>query len=103
MLERTAEGKVRIPALARQAVAFKPLNLMSAWPMRGPFDAIFCRNVAIYFDRPTQAQLFGRLGALLTPEGHLYVGHSENVVAEQFRLVGKTIYEHRQVRKRDAA
>jgi chemotaxis protein methyltransferase CheR len=104
LLERTPEGKVRIPALARDAVSFKPLNLMDhPWPMRGPFDAIFCRNVAIYFDRPTQAQLFNRLGALLTPEGNLYVGHSENVVSEEFRLVGKTTYEHRSVRKRDAA
>lgn len=96
-----------VPAPARERVTFKVLNLMSShWPMRGPFDAIFCRNVAIYFDKPTQGELFSRLGKLLVPEGFLYIGHSENLGSgsEHFRLVGKTIYQSRITQKtRDAA
>jgi len=105
-LERLYDGSVRVPEAARSLVAFKPLNLIEAWPVKGPFDAIFCRNVAIYFDKPTQAMVFGRFRALLAPEGFLYIGHSENLGAgaADFRLVGKTIYQPRpQHRTRDAA
>jgi chemotaxis protein methyltransferase CheR len=106
IFERTQDGSVRIPMQVRSLISFKPLNLMTAWPMKGPFDAIFCRNVAIYFDKPTQGELFSRLGKLIVPEGFLYIGHSENLGAggEGFRLVGKTIYQSKQVQKtRDAA
>ena len=68
------------PAL-RAPVQFAPLNLMGAWPMRGPFHAIFCRNVMIYFDKPTQAALVARFRALLAPGGYLCVGHSESLSA----------------------
>jgi chemotaxis protein methyltransferase CheR len=86
-----------VPQAASQLVSFKPLNLMAPWPMKGPFDAIFCRNVAIYFDKPTQGEVFGRLGRILSPGGYLYIGHSENVgtAGAAFRLVGKTIYQAR--------
>ena len=104
---RAGDGTVRIPDAARALVAFKPLNLMVPnWPMKGPFDAIFCRNVAIYFDKPTQSALFRRLGQILVPGGFLYIGHSENMGpnSEGFRLVGKTIYQSRTAQKaRDAA
>ena len=107
LFEQTGDGNIRIPAAARSLIAFKPLNLMApSWPMRGPFDAIFCRNVAIYFDKPTQGALFSRLGELLTPGGYMYIGHSENLGtgAQRFRLVGKTIYQVRTAqRARDAA
>lgn len=107
LFERPGDGSIRIPLAAREVIAFKPLNLMSpSWPMKGPFDAIFCRNVAIYFDKATQATLFKRLGRLLAPGGYLYIGHSENLGAggESFRLVGKTIYQFRAAQKaRDAA
>lgn len=95
LFERGADGGVVIPAAARQLVTFKPLNLMGEWPMKGPFDAIFCRNVAIYFDKPTQARLFERFSRLIAREGFLYIGHSENIAARDvgFRLVGKTIYQ----------
>jgi chemotaxis protein methyltransferase CheR len=95
LFERTPDGKLRIPMAARSLIAFKPLNLMADWPMRGPFDVIFCRNVAIYFDRATQAELFRRLGETLAPGGMLYIGHSENLGtgAEGFRLIGKTSYQ----------
>jgi len=104
--ERRPDGTVRIPAPVRERIAFKPFNLMEpVWPMRGPFDAIFCRNVAIYFDKPTQAAVFGRLGALLAPGGFLYIGHSENLGSggEGFRLVGKTIYQARETARKRAA
>ena len=90
-----------------QTVSFKPLNLMAPWPMKGPFDAIFCRNVAIYFDKPTQGEVFGRLGKILAPGAFLYIGHSENLGSGSagFRLVGKTIYQARPQaeRAKDAA
>ena len=107
LFESAGDGQVRIPAAARDLVAFKALNLMhKPWPMRGPFDAVFCRNVAIYFDKKTQGELFARLGALIVPEGFLYIGHSENIGSggDNFRLVGKTIYQARaQIKARDAA
>lgn len=97
LFERAPDGKLRIPMAARSLIAFKALNLMVEWPMKGPFDVIFCRNVAIYFDRPTQAELFRRLGEALAPGGVLYIGHSENLGAgaEGMRLVGKTTYQSR--------
>jgi chemotaxis protein methyltransferase CheR len=107
LFEPAGAGQVRVPAAIRELVAFKQLNLMAhPWPMRGPFDAIFCRNVAIYFDKKTQGELFARLGALIVPDGFLYIGHSENLGAggANFKLVGKTIYQARtQQKARDAA
>lgn len=78
----------------RSLIAFKRLNLLGKWPMKGPFDAIFCRNVVIYFDRPTQTTLFSRYAELLADHGYLYVGHSENLfnVTDRFRLVGRSVY-----------
>jgi chemotaxis protein methyltransferase CheR len=95
LLDRPGDGTVRVPAAARKVVSFKPLNLISPWPMRGPFDAVFCRNVTIYFDRLTQSRIFARLGAILAPGGYLYIGHSENLGSstDGFRLVGKTVYQ----------
>jgi len=105
LFERSGDGRVRIPPAVASLVSFKPLNLMTQWPMKGPFDAIFCRNVAIYFDKATQGEVFGRLGQILAPGGFLYIGHSENLGSggTGFRLVGKTIYQSRQERARDAA
>ena len=106
LFERTPDGNIRVPAAARELISFKPLNLIEGWPMKGPFDAIFCRNVAIYFDKPTQGQVFSRLGSMLAPNGFLYIGHSENLgaVGANFRLVGKTIYQPKLAQKaRDAA
>ncbi len=63
----------------RALVTCRVLNLNGPWPMRGAFDAIFCRNVAIYFDEPTQHALWGRFAGQMAPGGWLYIGHSERV------------------------
>ena len=103
--ERLGDGMIRIPAGVRELVSFKPLNLIGPWPMKGPFDAVFCRNVAIYFDKPTQGEVFGRFAKLLAPEGFLYIGHSENLGTggDGFRLVGKTIYQSKEKLNKRAA
>jgi chemotaxis protein methyltransferase CheR len=78
----------------RDLISFKQLNLMHEWPMRGPFDAIFCRNVIIYFDKATQRALFERMSKLQRPGDFLFLGHSESLyrVSEKYDLIGKTIY-----------
>ncbi len=63
----------------RTPVSFAHLNLMGDWPMSGPFDVIFCRNVMIYFDKPTQEKLINRFHDLLGPGGYLLIGHSESI------------------------
>jgi chemotaxis protein methyltransferase CheR len=87
-------GAVCVRPELKQLIAFKQLNLMEEWPMRGPFDVIFCRNVVIYFDKPTQQRLFERYANLMVPQGHLYIGHSENLfkVTDRFEPLGQTIY-----------
>jgi len=82
----------------RGMVAFRKLNLVGTWPMRGPFHAIFCRNVVIYFDQPTQVKLWSRLVPLLAPDAALYIGHSERVAGPaeaQLTTDGVTTYRPR--------
>ena len=78
----------------KSLITFKQLNLLDPWPMRGPFDVIFCRNVVIYFDKPTQRRLFDRMADLQEPGGWLFIGHSENLlnVTRRYKLVGRTVY-----------
>lgn len=78
----------------KKLLTFKPLNLLHQFPMKGPFDVIFCRNVVIYFDKPTQKDLFDRMANILKPDGLLYVGHSESLfkVSDRFELEGRTTY-----------
>jgi len=89
-----ATGMVKVADDLRRMVTFNPLNLMDEWPMRGPFDVIFCRNVVIYFDKPTQATLFDRYANLLCNDGVLFIGHSETMaeICTRFDLVAKTMY-----------
>jgi chemotaxis protein methyltransferase CheR len=77
-----------------QLLTFKQLNLLHEWPMKGPFDVIFCRNVIIYFDKPTQEDLFARYYQMLKPGGLLMLGHSENLGSYQqyFETVGRTMF-----------
>jgi chemotaxis protein methyltransferase CheR len=87
-------GKAIVKAQVRAAVTFRVLNLLHFWPMHGPFDLIFCRNVMIYFDRPTRERLVERLAQLLAPGGYLCIGHSEAIhnASAPLRPLGRTIY-----------
>ena len=78
----------------KSLITFRQLNLLDAWPMKGPFDIVFCRNVVIYFDKDTQRQLFDRLADIQEPGGWLFIGHSENLfnVTQRYKLVGRTVY-----------
>jgi chemotaxis protein methyltransferase CheR len=77
---RGDEGKMwQANESLRSLITFRELNLIGQWPMRGKFDAIFCRNVVIYFEDDTQAKLWSRFAPMLTPRGRLYIGHSERL------------------------
>ncbi len=82
--------KERVRALVRMGY----LNLLDPWPMKGPFDVIFCRNVMIYFDKDVQQRLVDRFWELISPGGHLFVGHSEGLsaVKHRFRYVKPAVY-----------
>jgi len=88
------QGQVRVKPELRQMICFRKMNLLEGWPMKGPLDLIFCRNVLIYFDQATQARLFERFSGILRPEGHLFIGHSESPMGlvDCYELIGKSIY-----------
>ncbi|MDP1925652.1 MAG: CheR family methyltransferase, partial [Thiobacillus sp.] len=89
-------GMVRVRPELRQLITFKTLNLLAGnWPVSGQFDVIFCRNVMIYFDKPTQSKILSRFVPLMKPDGLLFAGHSENFmyVTDALKLRGKTVYE----------
>ena len=79
----------------KKLIAFRHLNLLGAWPMKGPFDMVFCRNVVIYFDRETKQALVDRFANILAPEGLLFIGHSESLfkISERFKTVGQSVYQ----------
>lgn len=88
-------GKVRVREELRKLITFRRINLLDgAWPMRGPLDVIFCRNVMIYFDKPTQLAILDRFAPLLCADGLMFAGHSESFhhATHLFRLRGKTVY-----------
>jgi len=94
------EGMARVKPELPRMIQFAPLNLLEAsWPALRAFaqtvDVIFCRNVMIYFDKPTQRQILDRFAQVLRPGGLLFIGHSENFTdqREHFALRGKTVYE----------
>jgi len=90
------EGYARVRPELRDMITFRQINLLdSTWPVRGPLDAIFCRNVMIYFDKPTQRGILEKFLPLLRPEGLLFAGHSESFghATDLFRPRGQTVYE----------
>jgi len=89
-------GKVRVRPELVGMVTFAPFNLLApTWNIAGGFDAIFCRNVMIYFDKATQTRVLKRFEPMLKPGGLLFAGHSENFthIMDRFRLRGSTVYE----------
>ena len=95
----THQGLIRVRPEVRQLITFQRLNLLDeAWPLGDePFQAIFCRNVMIYFDKPTQRKLLQRFHAMLAPGGLLFVGHSEALLDGNlgFQSLGQTIYQRK--------
>lgn len=89
------DGFVRVRDEIRHGIQFENINLMhNDWNIKDRFDAIFCRNVMIYFDKETQYDILRKLSRMLLPEGRLYVGHSENLLhaKDLFKLCDKTVY-----------
>jgi chemotaxis protein methyltransferase CheR len=89
-------GYVRVRPELRAMITFRRVNLLdNNWPIRGPLDAIFCRNVMIYFDKETQHRILQKFAPLLQSNGLLFAGHSESFhqATDLFRLRGKTVYE----------
>jgi chemotaxis protein methyltransferase CheR len=93
-MTKTEGDNVTIDRSVCSLITFGRLNLMEDWPVRGPFDAIFCRNVMIYFDQPTKAKLVERFTDLLRVGSWLYIGHSESLIGShpRLKLSGRTIY-----------
>ncbi|WP_439638877.1 CheR family methyltransferase [Nevskia sp.] len=88
-------GKVRVIDELRELITFRPLNLLDArYPMKGPFDALFCRNVMIYFDKPTQRDILLKMAPLLSPDGLFFAGHSESFfhATDIVTSIGRTVY-----------
>lgn len=79
----------------RRLISFKQLNLVREWPMKKKFDVIFCRNVVIYFQEDTQAQIWTQFHQQLKQAGRLYIGHSERIDSTDFVSDGLTIYRRR--------
>ena len=90
------QGLVRVRRELQELITYRQVNLLeNNWPIRGPLDVIFCRNVMIYFDKPTQGKILERFAPLLKADGLLFAGHSENFtyVTNDFALSGKTVYK----------
>jgi chemotaxis protein methyltransferase CheR len=89
------EKHVRVKDSVKEFIDFKPLNLIGNWPMKGPFDIIFCRNVFIYFDKPQQQKIVEKFAGLQYPGAYLFIGHSEtlNAISDDYTLIGKTTYQ----------
>ena len=88
------EGYVRVKPEVKQLVEFFHLNLMAAFPFKEEFEVIFCRNVMIYFEKPTQTEVVNKFHRCLKPGGHLFIGHSESLcnINHHFAYVKPTIY-----------
>ena len=93
--EPAGEEQWRVKPILKSLIQFAPLNLQQAWPMKGPFNAIYCRNVMIYFDRETRQKLVTRYAELLAPGGFFFVGHSESLtgITHTLRYVEPAAYQ----------
>ena len=92
------EGEILAKPVLKSLISFRRLNLQDdPWPMQAPFDVILCRNVLIYFDKPTQLKLFRRMASALKKDGYLMLGHSEAIygLVDYFKPVGHSIYQCR--------
>lgn len=90
------QGSVKIRPEVQSLIQFKPFNLLAdQWPIKGQLDAVFCRNVMIYFDKPTQYKILSHFHPLLVERGLLYAGHSESFqhAADLFKSQGQTIFK----------
>lgn len=87
-------GKAKVRDALKRFVQFRPLNLIGSWPMSGPVDVIFCRNVFIYFDKAQQKQIMDRYSRIQAPGAYLFLGHSESLhnLSRDYRLVAHTVY-----------
>ena len=74
-----AQDKIAMSPRLKKLISFKQLNFIDPWPVKGPFDIIFCRNVVIYFTKETQKVLFDKFANVMAPDGILYIGHSESL------------------------
>jgi chemotaxis protein methyltransferase CheR len=95
-MNENQSGKSKIVEKIKSLVTFGELNLIAEWPCKGNFDVIFCRNVAIYFDQPTQQKLWARFTERLVDGGHLFIGHSERITGPaeaKMQGVGITSYQ----------
>lgn len=92
-----SEVRYKLVKEVTDMVTFRELNLIGNWPFTGPLDAIFCRNVVIYFDSPTQENLWPRFYEKLAENGYLFVGHSERVSHQSFKTVGATVYQRKKM------
>ncbi len=91
----TQEGMACVRPELQRMIEFRRINLLDpSWPLRAPLDVIFCRNVMIYFDKPTQYKILSRFAPLLQDDGLLFAGHSESFLhaADLFKSLGKTVY-----------
>lgn len=89
------EGLVAVRPEIRKMIQFERINLLEpGWPVKGPLDVIFCRNVMIYFDKPTQYKILSRFAPMMQPDGLMFAGHSESFLhaADLFKSLGKTVY-----------
>jgi len=86
----------KVVAEVRNLVSFRELNLITDWPMKGPFQIVFCRNVVIYFDDEIKSRLWQKFSEMVAPQGTLYIGHSEHVsgpATKVFKTIATTTYE----------
>ncbi|WP_144394489.1 CheR family methyltransferase [Pleionea sediminis] len=98
LFSSVGSGRYQVKSQFRKDIFYKKLNLMNSnWPMKGKFDVIFCRNVLIYFDRPTQQKLIEKFRQNLHQNGYLILGHSESIGSQlkNFQPIGRTIFQKR--------